>query len=123
MRTDTVRIVLSTPAQTIGLTRKSDELISYESGLTAHLGIKTVHPCFHFLQLVLIPPTYHNYITFALIAKTYSYISLFNMVQIKLSVAFVLAAAAIAPVIAQPIFVENATSPQTGYSFSLWNYC
>ena len=39
------------------------------------------------------------------------------MVQIKLSVAFVLAAAAIAPVIAQPISVEHATSSEIGYSF------
>ena len=35
--------------------------------------------------------------------KTSSYYSLFNMVQIKLSVVFILAAAAIAPILALPL--------------------
>ena len=36
------------------------------------------------------------------------------MVQIKLSVVFILAAAAIAPVVAQPFSVEHPESSQTG---------
>jgi hypothetical protein len=42
------------------------------------------------------------------------------MVQIKLSVAFVLAAAAIAPVVAQSVSVEHGS--KIGYAFFLWNY-
>ena len=63
------RSVSSTPVQTIirGLkwcTNEFDELISY-----MHLGIKTIDPCFLFLQAGSHSPTHHNYITFALIAK------------------------------------------------------
>ena len=47
-------------------------------------------------------PTHHNNITFRVDRQIYSYISLFDMVQIKLSVALILAAAAIAPVVALP---------------------
>ena len=69
------------------------------------MGIKTLPPCSHFLQLVS-PPHIFYYTTFALIAKpTLYYISLIKMVQIKLSIAFVLAAAAIAPVVSQPIAI------------------
>jgi hypothetical protein len=74
--------------------------------------MKTVDPCFHFLQAGTHSPHIHNYITLALIAKlTYSYTSLLNMVQIKLPVAFrvVLVAAAIAPVVALPLTLKNGS--------------
>ena len=61
---------------------------------------------FPLLQAGSHPPTRRNYINFALIAKFTSYISLFNMVEINLSasacVAFILAAATIAPVLSLP---------------------
>ena len=81
---------------------------NYESGWL-HLGIKTVDPRPYSPELVshCIPPTHHNnYITFALIAKL-TYISLFNMVQI---VAFLLAAATIASVVAVPV-PKGVTQP------------
>ena len=67
------------------------------SAACRHWGIKTVDPCFHFLQAGSQSPTQCNYITFALIAQTKLtlYISLFNMVQIKLSVAIIVVAAAV----------------------------
>ena len=76
---------------------------------SAAWGIKTVDPCFHFLQAGSHPPTHYNYITFALIAqaKLTLYISLFNMVQIKLSVAIVVAAAVIAHAVALLADVNN----------------
>ena len=53
-------------------------------------------------------PTYHNYITSASIAKS---TLTFLMVQFKFSVLFILAAAAIAPVLALPIPATNAAGP------------
>ena len=65
-------------------------------------GIKSLPPCSNFPQLV--SPLHIYYTTLALIAKpSTTYISLIKMVQIKLSIAFVIAAAAIAPVVSQPI--------------------
>ena len=71
--------------------------------------------CFHFLQA---GPTNHNFITFALIARHTPTLLYFNMVQVKLSaVAFVLAAAVIAPVVALPVILKNGS---VNYTMCWW---
>jgi hypothetical protein len=74
-----------------------DELITYESGVTGlHLGtIRTVDPCFHFLQA----GTHFPIIDFCVDRKI-----LFNMVQTKtLIVYYILAGGAIASISALPV--------------------
>ena len=60
--------------------------------------IKTVHKCFHFLQLVLI-----NSFKFTTIDYCVDRNFLFNMLHSQLSIIFVLATGAIAPVIGLPV--------------------
>ena len=74
------------------------------------LSYKTVHPCFHSLQAGSHSPTHHNYITLALIAKSTLTLLYSTMVQIKLSLVFVLAVAAITSVLALPVrTLENGS--------------
>ena len=78
-----------------------DELTSYKSGWL-HFGYINRQPYVSlFFRLALTPHTSQQH-NFRVDRQIYSYISLFDMVQIKLSVAFILAAAAIAPVVALP---------------------
>jgi hypothetical protein len=58
-----------------------------------------------FLQAGTHSPIHHNYYRNLSVDRQtyYSYISLFNMVQIKPLIAFLLAAATIADVVAQPV--------------------
>ena len=101
-------------------------------GPLTSLGYKTLDPCSHFLQAGSHFPTSHNYINFALIAKFF--FSLFNMVQIKFSAAFTLAAAAIAlaPAVALPVSdiglsrrsLDNASTTPTPHTQSVFvNIC
>ena len=91
------------------ITKEFDEVIT-NLALALALGYKNRQPHVStFFRLVLIPQL-HN---FCVDRQTYSYISLFNMVQIKLSVALrvILVAAVITPVVALPVITD--VSPQT----------
>ena len=57
--------------------------------------------------------THHNYTTFASSVKlAYSHTSLSNMVHIKISVALILLAAAITPVLALPVPGNGPSKPK-----------